>query len=87
MKVSWIPGAPPGRGKWWIYFRWLSGKTTVEACEVGPAVLKEGDPSARLLLKFSTGAAYLFEPNRASILFHAPIEAPDPPDLLDGGAS
>lgn len=70
----WIEGAPPGRGRWWI-FRF--GR--VEPVEVSPAVINMGNPHAKLLLKTMGGLAYDFDVNRPMISHHSPLATPDPP--------
>lgn len=78
MAGKWIPGPPPGRGRWWVFWHLKSGPR-VEAVEVGPALLLRDNPDARLLIKMLSGAAYVFEPNRDDITHHMPIEPPGLP--------
>lgn len=73
--MKWIPGPPPGRGRWWVYWNLRTGPR-VECVEVGPALLQRDNPDARLLIKMLGGAAYEFAPNRDDITHHMPLETP-----------
>lgn len=76
--MAWTPGAPPGRGRWWIL--WQGDELEVLPVEIGPAFIYRDDPGARLLLKTLDGIAYAYEPNRERIVGHAQMETPMPPN-------
>lgn len=75
---AWIPGPPPGPGRYWVFWHLPSG-APVEAVELGPALICEGDPTAPLLIKMPGGMSYLYDPNRDNITYHMPIMPPGAP--------
>jgi len=79
----WVPGPPPDRGQYWIYWTTLQGERRVESCEIGSAVL---NPGGRLLCKLSSGCAYAYLDDgiRSQISHHAPIVPPSPPEVSVG---
>jgi hypothetical protein len=76
--AQWIPGPPPGRGRYWVHWHLRSGPS-VEAIEVSPALIHYNDPNARLLIKTLWGAAYEFDANRGDITHHMPLASPEGP--------
>lgn len=74
MKVTWLPGPPPGRGLWWIVWR-----GTVVAVAIDPALIHRGDPDARLLIKTMTGMAYYLDVEAKHVTHHAVFEHPEGP--------
>lgn len=75
---AWIPGPPPGRGRYWVVWRLKTG-TRVEPVEISPALLYYNDPRADLLIKMIKGSAYEFSTNRDDITHHMPLDPPEAP--------
>lgn len=75
---AWIPGPPPGRGRYWVVWNLRTG-THVEPVEIGPAFLLRDNPNARLLIKMLSGNGYEFAANRDDITHHMLLDPPEAP--------
>lgn len=72
---GWLPGPPPGRGRYWVVWRGWP-ETRVEAVELSPALIYRDSPTAPLQIKTLSGMAYQWLPNRDDITHHMPLVAP-----------
>lgn len=76
---QWIAGPPPGRGRYWVVWKMLSGSTRVDVIELSPALIHGDNPDAPLMVKTLTGLAYRFDEYRERFTHHIELDAPSLP--------
>lgn len=75
----WVPGPPPGPGRYWVVWAGWPNGIRIEAVEISPALIYRSDPRAPLQIKTLSGCAYQLSLNIADLTHHMPLVAPPPP--------